>query len=331
MMKRTYYFEIDTFHLSWQYDDLYYMRMPVAVELDDEEIRKLAEAYMRYYSDEFKDKRRHIDDEEYILSHFVPDIHKKVRVAIEEQLPIYYGEKIREELNRVDIYLPSEIGLISINDPTLNHLFVCDESDSTYLIECSPLLAEGELTIPVHIKKIKGDAFYGCSRMTKLILPENAEYIGKLRFCDCYNLKEVQLPDNIIECPAFANCISLKTIKIPTYSKELSSFENCFRLTQIVVPSSVVAIGALTFLCCRGLKKLTILPAECDIDPCAFSNCNALEEIHMNIRHLDNIEDIFGDVDKKNCKLYVPDCMIEEYNQHPYFKDLIIIGTKEFT
>jgi hypothetical protein len=108
-MIKTFKFQIDTCHVSSEIDNMFDDWVEINVELSDEEVMELLKARKEWVeSDEFKIWDSD-NDEESFLHKYVPNIHKKVRKALEEQAPSIWGKKIMPELFNVDIYLPDEI------------------------------------------------------------------------------------------------------------------------------------------------------------------------------------------------------------------------------
>jgi hypothetical protein len=88
----------------------------IDVELSDEEVTELLKARQEWFaSEEFK-KWDSYNDEEYFLHKFVPNIHKKVRTALEEQAPDIWGEMILPVLYNVDIYLPEDLDWMELEE-----------------------------------------------------------------------------------------------------------------------------------------------------------------------------------------------------------------------
>ena len=83
-MTKVYKFRIDTCNLPSEIDNMFDHWVEIDVELSDEEVTELLKARQEWFaSEEFK-KWDSYNDEEYFLHKFVPNIHKKVRTALEE-------------------------------------------------------------------------------------------------------------------------------------------------------------------------------------------------------------------------------------------------------
>ena len=98
---------------------------------------------------------------------------------------------------------------------------------------------------------------------TKITIPsvingKNVTSIGDEAFYYCTNLISVTIPDSIISIGnrAFSNCFRLTDIKIPDSVTSIgeSAFKLCTSLTSITIPDSVTSIGNHAFDDCNNLK-----------------------------------------------------------------------------
>ena len=71
--------------------------------------------------------------------------------------------------------------------------------------------------MPNTLKKIEDRAFYGCSRIKNIYLPEKLEHIGSEAFSGCIKLSRIFIPTSIkyIAPDAFDNCFDLKKVEAP--------------------------------------------------------------------------------------------------------------------
>ena len=94
-------------------------------------------------------------------------------------------------------------------------------------------------------------AFYQCSRLTGVTLPDSIGRIADGAFSGCSRLEDVNIPEKItlLEAGAFRDCLSLKSIKLPSGLHELENvvFYGCKALAEIDIPETVEKIGVDTF------------------------------------------------------------------------------------
>ena len=100
-------------------------------------------------------------------------------------------------------------------------------------------------------------AFYGCSSLASIVIPDSVTSIGKNAFSGCSSLTSITIPDSVtsISGYTFRGCSSLVSIVIPdsVTSIGIYAFEDCSRLTSIVIPDSVTSIGWNAFRDCSSL------------------------------------------------------------------------------
>ena len=108
--------------------------------------------------------------------------------------------------------------------------------------------------------------------------------IGDTAFFDCTSLENITIPDSVtsIGGSAFFDCTSLENITIPdsvTYIGDYA-FSLCESLASITIPDSVTSIGEGAFLNCTSLENITIPDSVTSIGEWAFSNCTSLKTVY---------------------------------------------------
>lgn len=122
-------------------------------------------------------------------------------------------------------------------------------------------------TIEVGGQKYKvtsvGDyAFFYCSRLTEITIPEGVTSIREHAFAYCSSLKEITIPEGVT---SIGN----------------SAFISCDSLIEITIPGSVASIGDYAFAYCSNLKEITIPEGVTSIGDYAFDFCSSLTEVYM--------------------------------------------------
>ena len=159
--------------------------------------------------------------------------------------------------------------------------------DTVIITECETS-ATGELIIQDTIggkpvTSIGGNAFFGCTSLTSITIPESVVSIGDSAFAYCTSLTSVTIPDSVtsIGNVAFGVCESLTSIMIPDGVTIIGNlaFIGCTSLTSITIPDSVTTIGGYTFSDCSKLTSIDIPDSVTIIGSDAFSGCSSLSDI----------------------------------------------------
>ena len=125
---------------------------------------------------------------------------------------------------------------------------------------CSGLTS---VTIPNSVTSIGEYTFFGCSGLTSVTIPNSVTSIGDYAFYDCCSLTSITIPNSVtsIGDGAFSGCSGLTSITIPNSVTSIGelAFDECSGLTSITIPNSVTSIGDYVLNCCDGIKNTIIV------------------------------------------------------------------------
>jgi hypothetical protein len=128
-------------------------------------------------------------------------------------------------------------------------------------------------------------AFFRCSSLTTVNLPEGLTSIGEIAFSGCSSLTTVNLPEGLTSIGRFAfdGCSKLASISLPTSLTSIGdyTFQNCSSLTSINLPAGLTSIGNGAFQNCSGLTTIS-LPASLTSIGSAFAGCRNLSAIQVD-------------------------------------------------
>lgn len=113
-----------------------------------------------------------------------------------------------------------------------------------------------------NVTSIGTSAFYNCSNLFSITIPEGVTTIASYAFYHCWNLSSIDIPEGVttIGEHAFSECQSLSSITIPegVTTIEEEAFYKCYSLSSIEMPPSVTFIGENAFGRCSSLSSIYI-------------------------------------------------------------------------
>ena len=160
------------------------------------------------------------------------------------------------------------------------------------------------------VTEVGDGAFYGCTGITSVTVPEGVRTCGLYAFRGCSSLKTVTLPNSMVSLQAavFEGCSSLRSIDLPDNLREmrLEVFAGCSGLTSIDIPDGVTCIERNAFSGCTSLVTVNLPDNLTSIEDDAFRNCSSLTSVYANMATPCTLRfSVFLSINK-DCKLYVP-------------------------
>ena len=126
------------------------------------------------------------------------------------------------------------------------------------------------------VTSIGNEAFFACSGLTSITIPNSVTSIGEWAFAHCTGLTSVTIPNSVtsIGDDAFQNCSGLTSVTIGNSVTSIgyAAFAECSGLTSVTIPNSVTSIGEYAFDDCTGLTSVTIPNSVTSIGEWAFAS-----------------------------------------------------------
>ena len=170
--------------------------------------------------------------------------------------------------NLINVTIPDSITNIGVN-AFLSTGYYKNKSNwengvlyiSKYLINAKTNISS-DYIVKDGTKLIADNAFYGCTSLTSVTIPNSVTSIGDSAFYGCTGLTSITIPNSVerIGYATFSGCTGLTSVTIGNSVTSIgdSAFYGCSSLTSVTIPDSVTSIGSSAFSGCDSLTSMTI-------------------------------------------------------------------------
>lgn len=165
-----------------------------------------------------------------------------------------------------------------------------DSNENVVILKCNTTFATSAVTIPATIEEknvisIGDKAFYNCTWLSTVELPDSVTSIGDSAFSGCSGLTSATLSSNLtsIGDSAFSGCSGLESVNLSSNLTSIGSyaFSGCSSLISILIPNNVTSIGRGAFSKCRKLISVILPENLSKIEEWTFKECTNLEMIKI--------------------------------------------------
>lgn len=185
-----------------------------------------------------------------------------------------------------------------------------------------------ELQYFTGLKAIGNNAFYYCTSLSSITIPNTVTSIDLCAFDGCKGLKSVEIPNSVtsIGVCAFTGCTDLNSLTIGNSVKSIgyAAFGGCKGLTSLTIPNSVTSIGDHAFSQCAGLTSLTIGSNVETIEVAAFADCIGLSMMMVKASTPPTLaaSNVFDGV-TTSIPVYVPNGSLSAYQNKDVWNNFI--------
>ena len=207
------------------------------------------------------------------------------------------------------------------------------------------------VTLPKQLEAIGASVFEGCTELRDLQLPATLKTIGSYAFRYSYNFYHANIPEGVLVGSAAFRNSGIRKVTLPSSLKDVpyllcadcydlldiefngqqsivdNAFYACTAIKTLNLPEGLENLRSSCFGECNGLTKAT-LPSTLLTVASPFHNCKNLKEITCLTAAppFTNNRSIHGDLQTKDCTLFVPKQSVEEYQAGGFWGDFNVVG-----
>ena len=192
------------------------------------------------------------------------------------------------------------------------------------------------------VTAIGGRAFYGCSSLQEIGIPKTAESVGDYAFSNCTSLEKVMIADRETtltlgsngSSPLFYSC-PLDSVYIGgdisyDISNGYSPFYNNASLRAVMITDKETEITQKEFSFCSNLEHLSFGSSVTSIGENALKGCVSVNKIVSKAKTPPTCaSNVFDDINKWDCKLYVPTGSKSSYQGADQWSDFFFVEELE--
>lgn len=181
-------------------------------------------------------------------------------------------------------------------------------------------------------------AFFGCTGLTSISIPNSVTHLGKQAFSNCTGLTSATIGNGLtdISFAAFYQCTGLTSLTLGSGLTSIgnAAFALCSGLTTVTIPDNVTDIVAAAFFGCPSLTTVTIGKGVKTIGKGAFGDCMSLADVYCLAEAVPatDDEDPFAESSVATATLHVPTASVDAYKSTaPWssFKEVVAITAQD--
>lgn len=176
----------------------------------------------------------------------------------------------------------SKLFMVHMKDADYSQLETIKDSAFEGCSALQKFCSDVEFNFPESITSVGDRAFYGCSRIPKVIMGAGVTSIGTEAFMNCTSITELSISRGcrVISQYAFAGCANLQTVTFVNSENRTKTiidsyaFNNCTLLGSIDLLSWIEQVNSYAFSGCTSLGKVRVRYDDAVLQNDAFPNTN---------------------------------------------------------